>query len=136
MPMILLSASKKINFLEIYGDSYNTKDGTASRDYIHVSDLAKAHVQSLYYKKNKYDVFNIGTGVSHTIMDLVNTFKKVNNIEIPFKFSKKREGDLPYSCAAIKKAKKDLKWEAIFSLEDMCKDAWNWYKSPKSILND
>ena len=136
MPMILLSASKKISFLEIYGDSYNTKDGTAIRDYIHVSDLAKAHVKSLHYHKKIYDVFNIGTGESYTIMDLIYTFEKVNNIEVPFKFSKKREGDLPNSCASVKKAKKDLNWKAIFSLDDMCKDAWKWYKSPKSILND
>lgn len=135
MPMLLLTASRKKDYLEVFGHNYNTKDGTAGRDYIHVSDLAKAHVKSLQYEKKKYDVFNVGTGKFYSVIELISTFEKVNNIKIPYKFVDKRKGDISIYFASVSKVNKELGWVANFTLEEMCRDAWQYYKYNKNFLN-
>lgn len=136
MPMLLLAASKQIQFLEIFGNNYNTKDGTPGRDYVHVTDLAKAHVKAINYDKKSYEVFNIGTGKPHTVMDLISIFEKVNKVKVPFKIIDNRKGDVPIYFASIEKAKIQLDWESTFDIEDMCRDAWKWHNLNKNITND
>ena len=108
-------AKEKFPFLKIYGCDYNTPDGTGIRDYIHVVDLAKGHIAALDYliKENKnFDVFNLGTGHGHTVLDVVNTFKNVTGVDIPYKYVERRPGDVEISYASVKKANVLLKWHA------------------------
>jgi len=130
MSMILRAAiglEKKIN---VFGQDYSTKDGTAERDYIHINDIIEGHF--LAYKKidkfNCYENFNLGTGSSVSVIELLNTFNKVNNKEIDYKISPRREGDLTICYADASKANKMLGWRAEYSLEKMCKDAWEAVK--------
>ncbi len=129
MPIINKVALGKKEFLEIYGNDWNTRDGTCIRDYIHVVDLASGHLKALKCildNKFQFEVLNLGTGKGFTVLELVKTFEKVNNIEIPFKFVERRLGDVPFSVADISKAKKITKWKPIYDLEEMCRDSWNW----------
>ena len=117
--------------LNIFGGDYNTKDGTCLRDYIHVVDLAKAHVNSLDYNsknKRKHSFFNIGTGKGVSVLELLETFEKVNNIKVNFKISPRRSGDVEAIYADCSKAKKELNWEAKLNLEQMLSSAWKFQK--------
>lgn len=127
MSYILKVAQKGQDYFNIYGYDYDTHDGTAIRDFIHVVDLARGHVSSLdYLLKNKgVETFNLGTGKGHTVLDLVKSFEKVNNIDIPQEYSERRQGDIPISYADVSKAQKLLQWKPTKSLEDMCYDSWN-----------
>jgi len=117
-PYIVGVINKKYDHLRIFGDSYNTTDGTAIRDYIDVNDLADAHVKSLLIvEKNKYDVFNVGTGNGYSVMEVVNNFKN-KGYDIPFKIYPKREGDIEKIWADITKAKNILGWEPKNTLSD------------------
>ncbi len=131
MPYITQVAVGKLNQLSIFGNDYDTKDGTGVRDYIHVVDLAKAHVTAVRYgiEHQGAEAFNIGTGVGYSVKELVDTFAAVNEVEIPYVFAPRREGDLPASYADPKKAADRLGWRAQLSLSDMCRDAWNWQKN-------
>tara|TARA_B100001059_G_scaffold148088_1_gene147985 strand:+ start:318 stop:1325 length:1008 start_codon:yes stop_codon:yes gene_type:complete len=131
MPYILEVISGKLQVLNIYGDDYDTKDGSGERDYIHITDLAQAHVSALdYCKKNIInDVFNIGTGESISVFDIVNTFKKSLNITINYNIKNRRDGDLPKYFSTTSKAEKHLKWKANKSLLDMCTDSLRWQKN-------
>lgn len=117
--------------LTIFGNDYPTPDGTCRRDFIHVSDLADSHVQAVKYalKNEGVEIFNIGTGTPYSILEIVNAFKVVNGIKIPYEFGAKRVGDLPEFWSDSKKANRILGWEAKRNLEDMCKDTWNWQKN-------
>ena len=131
MPFITQVAVGKREFLNIFGNDYDTKDGTCIRDYIHVVDLAKGHVYAL---KNILDnkglsVYNLGTGHGYSVLDVIKTFEKVNDVKIPYKFAPRREGDVMTNFADATKAKIELGWVAENTLEDMCKDAWNWQKN-------
>ena len=130
MPYILEVISGKLEILNIYGDDYDTKDGSGERDYIHITDLAQAHVSALAYceKDNVNDVFNIGTGMSISVFDIINTFKKSLNTNINYNITNRRDGDLPKYFSAISKAEKYLKWNANKSLLDMCADSLRWQK--------
>lgn len=137
MPYITQVASGKLKELSVFGNDYNTPDGTGLRDYIHVVDLAKAHVSACKYiaKTKGCEVFNIGTGNGYTVLDLVNTFSKVNNIAVPYKIVGRRPGDIAECYADASKAKKLLGWETIYNIEDMCKDSWNWQsKNPEGLI--
>ena len=126
-----------MNKLTIYGNDYNTSDGTCLRDFIHVSDLALGHISAIdYVMKNKCcEIINLGTGKPNSVLEVVNTFKKINGVQIPFEFGKRRAGDLEEVWADISKAKLLLNWEPIYSLEDMCRDSWNWQKNnPEGYL--
>ena len=128
MPYISDVAIGKREHLNIFGDDYDTKDGTGVRDYIHVVDLAKAHVLAVEYAcKNKgAEIINIGTGVGYSVLDIVNTYSKVNNVKIPYVVTPRREGDVATCFADPTKAYKLLGFKTIYNLEDMCRDAYNF----------
>ena len=124
---VCIGETKELN---IFGDDYKTPDGTAERDFIHIQDLIDAHFESLKYfeQLNGYEVFNIGTGNSVSVKNIIKTFKEVNSIEFVVKISDRREGDVPICYADNSKAKNILKWEAKKDLREMCLDAWRPYK--------
>lgn len=119
-PVILSVYNQKQSHLNIFGSDYNTSDGTAIRDYIHVIDLAKAHVQALDYDQS--DIFNLGTGQGYTVLDIVKTFEKQTNQKCPYQLKERRMGDADIIYADYTKAKQLLKWEPIYDLETMVKD--------------
>jgi len=128
MPYITQVASGKLEKLRVFGNDYNTPDGTGVRDYIHVVDLAKGHVAACEYLMHNTgcDVFNLGTGVGYSVLDLVNTFGRVNDIEIPYDIVDRRPGDVAQCYANATRAKEKLGWEAKKTLDDMCRDSWRW----------
>lgn len=123
---ILIGAIKGKKTFKIYGKNYPTKDGTCIRDYLHVEDLAIAHIKSInsFHKISGHEKINIGTGKGYSVLDLINTFEKTNKIKIKYIFTKRRDGDAAISYSSINKAKKILEWTPKFSLEDMCRDSW------------
>jgi len=128
MPYIMKVASGKLEVLSIFGDDYETKDGTGVRDYIHVVDLAKGHVKALdkINEKPGVYIYNLGTGKGCSVLDVVNTFERVNNIKLNYKIASRRSGDIAIYYASPEKAKRELGWIAEKSLEDMCLDSWNY----------
>ena len=136
MPCLLRVASKEIPYLQVFGNDYPTKDGTAVRDYIHVIDLATGHIKALdYLKQHKgYDCFNLGTGQPYSVLEVVKTFEAVNEIEIPLEIGPKRSGDLPEYYATSDKAKNLMLWHPELSLTQMCKTAWSWKKNLNQML--
>ncbi|MBO4766283.1 MAG: UDP-glucose 4-epimerase GalE [Lachnospiraceae bacterium] len=114
--------------LTIFGDDYDTPDGTGIRDYIHVVDLAKGHVAAVPYAKKHpgAKVINIGTGKGTSVFEMVNTFERVNGVKIPYVIGERRPGDLPESYANADEAEKLLGWHAEKTLEDMCRDGYRW----------
>ena len=127
MPYVLQVAVGKRDKLTVFGNDYDTPDGTGVRDYIHVEDLANGHLAALT-KINKKGIFiyNLGTGKGYSVLDLVNEMKKASGKEIPYKIGKRRAGDLATIVCNPAKANKELKWKAKKGLSDMCKDGWNW----------
>ncbi len=134
MPYITQVAAGKLERLGVFGNDYPTHDGTGVRDYIHVVDLAKAHVKALDYaaKTKGTEIFNIGTGTGYSVLDIVNTFMKVNNLTIPYDIKPRRPGDIAECYADPKKAFEVLGWKAEKNLEDMCRDSWNWQSNNKN----
>lgn len=132
MPYIMKVASGKLEKLNIFGNDYDTKDGTGMRDYLHVVDLAEGHVKALD-KLDKEDsglfIYNLGTGTPYSVLDIVTTFEKVNNIKIPYEIIPRRPGDLAIYYANCKKANEELGWVAKKGIEDMCRDSWNFEKN-------
>ena len=131
VPIITRFAVGKLNKLTVYGDDYPTRDGTCIRDYIHVMDLADAHISALEYlfsnnKNNFYDVFNVGTGEGKTVKEVINSFNKVSGKKIQFEISSRRKGDVISAFADTSKAKKILNWTPKVSFEDAILSAWNW----------
>ena len=114
--------------LTIYGGDYNTLDGTCRRDFVHVMDVANAHLKAVeYVVENKgLEVFNIGTGTPYSVLELIKTFERVNGVKVNYEIGPRRDGELPEVWANVDKAAKVLGWRANRSLEDMCRDAWNW----------
>ena len=130
MPYITQVAMGKRDNLEIFGDDYDTHDGTGVRDYIHVVDLAKGHLKSLEKIMNTtgIDVYNLGTGIGYSVLDLVKTFEKVNGVEIPYKIVDRRLGDIDTCFADPTESFKELDWKIEMNLDDMCRDSWKWQK--------
>ena len=130
MPYITQVAVGKREKLSVFGNDYKTHDGTGVRDYIHVSDLAAGHVSAL--KKIRENVglaiYNLGTGVGYSVLDVVHAFEKANGIRIPYEIAKRRPGDVDANYSDPAKAWKELGWKTEKTLEDMCRDAWNWQK--------
>ena len=133
MPYITGVASGKLEILSVFGNDYPTKDGTGVRDYIHVVDLAKVHLKALakIREESGVKIYNLGTGHGYSVLDLVNTFQKVNNVEVKYKIVGRRAGDIATCYADPSKAKKELGWVAEKGIEDMCKDSWNFIVSNK-----
>lgn len=131
MPYITQVAIKKRDHLSIFGDDYDTPDGTGVRDYIHVVDLAQGHVAAVKYAKEHHGVeaVNLGTGEGYSVLDLVHTFSEVNDIEVPYEMAPRRSGDVATTFADPSKAKELLGWTAQRDLKDMCRDSWNWQKN-------
>ena len=128
MPYITQVAAGRLKRLGVFGNDYPTHDGTGVRDYIHVVDLAKGHVKAIdYAEKHKgTEIFNLGTGTGYSVLDIVKAFSKVNNIEIPYDIKPRRAGDIAECYADPTKAYEILGWKAEKTLEDMCRDSWNW----------
>lgn len=126
MPYLLQVATGRFEKLKIYGSDYPTKDGTGVRDYIHVMDLAEGHLATLKQMQNNsgFHVYNLGTGIGYSVLDIINTFEKVNGISIPYEIADRRLGDVAICYANPRKAEKELSWRAEMSLEDMCRDSW------------
>ena len=128
MPYIIKVATKELPILNVFGNDYDTKDGTGVRDYIHVVDLAKGHIKALEHLDiiNGTCIYNLGTGVGYSVLDLINTFEKVNNIKVNYKIVDRRPGDIATCYADPTKAKEELGWVAEKTIEDMCMDAYNF----------
>ena len=128
MPYITKVAVGQLNELSVFGDDYDTKDGTGVRDYIHVVDLAKGHVASIKKLEENPGLltYNLGTGEGYSVLDLVKAFEKVNNIKIPYKIIDRRPGDIDMCYANPTKAFDELGWKAEFGIERMCEDSWTW----------
>ena len=128
VPFITQTAAGIRDVLTIFGNTYNTPDGTCIRDYIHVMDLADAHVLSLITmsEKNNSYTLNIGTGKGNSVLDVIQSFEKVNQIKLNYKIGPKREGDIEQIYAATNLAEKTLKWKANYSIDVAMKDAWRW----------
>lgn len=131
MPYITQVAVGKRDKLKIFGSDYNTHDGTGVRDYIHVVDLAKAHLKALnnIMDKNGIHTYNLGTGVGYSVLDVVKNFEKATGKKIPYILTDKRPGDIDKCYADPVKANKELGWRAEKNLEDMCRDSWRWQKN-------
>lgn len=131
MPYITQVASGKLEKLSVFGDDYDTHDGTGVRDYIHVMDLAWGHIKAIEYIKDKTGVFvhNLGTGTGYSVLDIVKAFEKANGLKIPYVIAPRRPGDIATCYADPTKAKNELGWEAKRGIEDMCRDSWNWQKN-------
>ena len=128
MPYVTQVAVGKREKLTVFGGDYATLDGTCRRDFIHVMDLAQAHVKAIEYvaEHKGVEVFNIGTGTPYSVLDIINTFEKVNGVKVNYEIGPRRAGDLPEVWADVSKAANVLHWRANRSLADMCCDAWNW----------
>jgi UDP-glucose 4-epimerase len=126
MPFISQVASGKRKELSIFGNDYDTPDGTCIRDYIHVVDLAKGHVAALQNLKPGVNEYNLGSGKGTSVLELVDTFSSVTGQEIPYTFAERRPGDLPEFYADPQKATLELGWSTKKSIDDMCRDTWNW----------
>ena len=128
MPYIVRVATKELEILSVFGDDYDTHDGTGVRDYIHVVDLAKGHLKALE-KSDTYtgiNYYNLGTGTGYSVLDLVNTFKKINGVDVPYKIVERRAGDIAACYADPTKAMNELGWKAEFGIEEMCRDSYNF----------
>ena len=131
VPFITQTAAGIRDRLVVFGDNYDTHDGTAVRDYIHIEDLSEAHIAALerilYFKnENPYEYYNVGTGKGYSVMDVIGSFEKVNNIKLNYVFSERREGDIEKIFSDNKLSKKKLNWSSKKSLDDMMRSAWNW----------
>ena len=129
VPIIVQSCFNKNIQLEIFGNDYSTKDGTAIRDYIHIEDLSEAHIRAYEYiknSKNNYDFFNLGTGRGYSVIEVINVFEEIYGKKLNYKFSDRRNGDIKEIYADTTKANRKLKWKTKFNLKNMLKSAWLW----------
>ncbi|XP_058790064.1 UDP-glucose 4-epimerase-like [Phymastichus coffea] len=130
MPFIAQVSVGKRESLSIYGNDYNTCDGTGVRDYIHVMDLASGHVKALIYLKTKnptgFQAINLGSGKGHSVLEVIHAYEKASGKKIPYKIVERRAGDIASSYADANLAKKLLDWVAVKNLDDMCADTWRW----------
>ena len=128
MPYITKVAVGQLPKLSVFGNDYNTPDGTGVRDYIHVSDLARGHVCACDYAAGHTgcEIINLGTGTGYSVLDLVNAFERVNGVKITYVIAPRRPGDVDACWADPAKAKALLNWQAEKTLDDMCRDAWRW----------
>ena len=134
MPYIVKVANKELDELSIFGNDYDTQDGTGVRDYIHVVDLAKGHIKAIekILKDKGIDAYNLGTGIGYSVLDLVTTFERVNNIKVPYKITDRRPGDIASCYADSSYALKKLNWKAEKGIEEMCRDSYNYILNSKN----
>ncbi len=128
MPYITQVAIGRRDHLSVFGNDYDTPDGTGVRDYIHVVDLAKGHVAAVKYVTSNHgcEVFNLGTGVGYSVLDMVNAFVEANGVDVPYQIVDRRPGDIATCYADPAKSAEKLGWKAEKNLQDMCRDSWRW----------
>ena len=128
MPYITQVASGKLKELGVFGNDYNTHDGTGVRDYIHVVDLARGHVKAMDKIRENcgLQVYNLGTGTGYSVLDLVHAFQEATGVKIPYSIKPRRPGDIDACYCNPERAAKELGWKAQYDVTDMCRDAWNW----------
>lgn len=130
MPYIQRVAVGALPHLTVHGNDYETEDGTAERDYIHVVDLARGHVEALRYLEGNseglYDVINLGTGTKFSVLQVVNSFRNASKAEVPYKIGPRRQGDAPATWAVATKAEELLGWKAEYGMDEICEDSWRW----------
>ena len=134
LPFIAQVAVGRRKHLNIFGNDYDTRDGTGIRDYIHVSDLANGHVAALNYfiEMRGIEIFNLGTGNGISVLEMVEAFKQASGKDVPYHIEPRRDGDLPAYWAEPKKANELLGWSANYTIDDICRDSWHWQsKNPK-----
>jgi len=138
MPYITQVAVGKLKELGVFGNDYDTPDGTGVRDYIHVVDLADGHVKALKAIENNCGlaVYNLGTGQGYSVLDLVRAFEEANGIKVPYVIKPRRPGDIATCYSDPSKAEKELDWKAQYSIVDMCRDAWRWQKQNPNGFED
>ena len=131
MPYIMKVATGELPCLGVFGDDYDTPDGTGVRDYIHVVDLACGHVKALEKIKEKagLKVYNLGTGVGYSVLDIVKNFEEATGVTIPYAIKERRAGDIASCYSDVANAKKELGWEAKNGIKEMCEDSWRWQKN-------
>ena len=136
MPYIVKVAIGELPYLNIFGDDYDTKDGTGVRDYIHITDLANGHIKAIdYVLKNKgIDYYNLGTGNGYSVLEMVNTFKEVNGVDVPYKIVDRRDGDIAECYADTKYAYEKLGFKAQYGLSEMVESAYNYVKKNKEQM--
>lgn len=138
MPYITQVAVGKLDRLNVFGDDYDTPDGTGVRDYIHVVDLAKGHVKAL--KKLEpgtgLSLYNLGTGVGYSVLDIVKNFEEANGVKIPYEIAPRRAGDIATCYSDASKAEKELGWKAENGIREMCEDSWRWQKNNPNGYED
>ena len=134
MPYVVRVASGELKELSVFGNDYDTPDGTGVRDYIHVVDLAKGHLAAL----NKLDkegkglyIYNLGTGTGYSVLDMVKSFEEITGNKVPYKITQRRPGDIATCYSDTKKAKEELGWEAEKGIKEMCEDSWNFIQKNK-----
>ncbi len=127
MPYVAQVASGKLACINVFGNDYDTPDGTGVRDYIHVVDLALGHIAAIEQcNESGVHIYNLGTGHGYSVLDMIHAFEKACGKTLPYKICERRPGDIAACYAAPDKAKKELKWEARFGIEEMCADQWKW----------
>ena len=131
MPYITQVAIGKRERLGVFGNDYDTHDGTGVRDYIHVADLAKGHIKAMdaINKKCGMEVYNLGTGKGYSVLDVLKNFEQASGVDIAYKIMPRRAGDVAVCYSDPQKAKKELGWQAQYGIYEMCRDAWNWQKN-------
>ena len=138
MPYITQVAIGKLEKLSIFGNDYDTPDGTCVRDYIHVMDLASGHVAAL--KKlapgSGLSIYNLGTGIGYSVLDIVHNFEKANDMKLNYVMAPRRAGDVPQCYSDASKAERELGWKAKYGIFEMCRDSWNWQKSNPNGYED
>ncbi len=133
LPFVTQTVAGKIEMLTVYGDDYNTPDGTCIRDYVHVVDLAKAHVKSCDRLLNKqqndsFEIFNIGTGNGFSVLEIIQAFEQYNDVEVNYQMGQRREGDAVSMYADVSLAESELGWKAELGIKEMVTSAWQWQK--------
>lgn len=126
VPYIARVAVGKLEKLGVFGDDYDTPDGTGVRDYIHVVDLALGHVCALSHMKEGVQIYNLGTGHGYSVLDVVKAYGKACGKDIPYEIKGRRAGDIATCYSDPAKAERELGWKAIYGIDDMCRDSWNW----------
>lgn len=131
MPYITQVAVGKLKELGVFGNDYDTPDGTGVRDYIHVADLAAGHVKALKKIEEKAGlcIYNLGTGTGYSVLDIIKNFQEATGIEIPYVIKERRPGDIAACYSDADKAKRELGWEAQYGIKEMCEDSWRWQKN-------
>ena len=131
MPYITQVAVGKLKELGVFGNDYDTHDGTGVRDYIHVVDLAMGHVKALKKIEEKagLKIYNLGTGTGYSVLDIVKNFEEATGVKIPYVIKERREGDIAACYADASLAKEELGWEAQYGIREMCADSWRWQKN-------